>query len=190
MTNLLPLYTTTNPDGELSPQICLLSVPKRGLVILIRVAEKLEINCLIACGMVVGRHCSEDRLRGDESFIVSDAGAKANDVRGAFLINGCNGGDARFVLALHANQLRFRVVWKCVDVDEFVVLGAQQHEVLQVLREKRRTDGIASGTVWHICDNVRDEAEFCVPVARHEIPDEIIVATAVLAAACRSCPEC
>lgn len=98
-------------------------------------------------------------------------------------------GDAILMLRLHLEKNVFRMIRQIIDVHALVVLCAGQHQVVQVSGERWRTNGIAAWPVCTVGHDMRDEAKLSILTAGDQVTDEILVASAILAASPSLGPE-
>jgi hypothetical protein len=188
MPDLLTLNPAPHLGLELPSQILSLNHPVCGLVIAKGAPRHLEVQGLAAGGMTLRRHRRKDRLGRHQRLVVADSGAEPDDVRCALFVNAGDDRNPSFMLGLHSYKDRFGMIGDGVEIDELMVPRAHQHEVLEPARKQGRSDRIAARAAFHVRDNVRDEAEDPILPAGDEVANQIAVASAILAAACRAGP--
>jgi hypothetical protein len=61
------------------------------------------------------------------------------------------------------------------------MLCAEQHQIVHISGERRRSNRIAARPVCTVGDDMRDETELSILTASDQITDKVLVASAVLA---------
>lgn len=92
----------------------------------------------------------------------ADIRGVAQDVRGAVLLDTGNRLDALFMRGLHREQPFLGVPRDIIDIDKLVMHVAEQHQIVDGVRQKRRADRVAAGAVRNVGDDMRHEAESLV----------------------------
>ena len=189
MAHLLPLYPPADLGLELPAQVVALEDPVGGLVVLVGAPDELQVDRLTAGRMVVGRHGREDGLGRNQGFVFADVGPEADDVRRAVFVDRGHDLDPALVLGLHGQEHGLRVAIDIHHIDELVMFGAHQHQVLERPRQLRRAHGVAARVVNTVADNMGDEAEGRVFAPGDQVADLIFIAASVLAASAGASPK-
>lgn len=168
--------------GKDAPEIVLLYCPVILLMVRIIAPDQFDVDRAPLGGVTIGRHRHEDRPGRYQSIALTNVRCKTDHMCGALRRHSTYDGDSIFMLCLHFKQDAFWMIREIVDVHTLVVLGAQQHEIIQVLRKRRRADYIAARSVRTIGYDVRDEAELAILAASNQVSYQILVTPPVLTA--------
>lgn len=188
VSDLLAFNSAAQLRLELAPEVLTLKRPVGRLIVAECASNHFEIQGLSACRMMIGGHRGEDRLRRHQRLVVTDAGRESHDMGRPVFINACDRRDPRFMLRLHSEKNRLRMVGDGLDIDQLVVTRAHEHEVAQASRKLGRSDRIAAGTSFDVCNDMRNEAEDAVLAAGDQVADQIRIASPVLTSTTRPRP--
>ena len=150
-------------------------------MILMRAAANFDIERAVTIGRIaVGKHRRADLLVGDWRVMPADIGGIPQNVGRAVVVDRRDDFNASLVVSLHRQQALFWVLIDCIDVDQFVVDVAEQHQVADVVGEQRRTNQVTARSRRGVGDDVRHEAEILVLGAGDQVPDQGFVASRIL----------
>ncbi|SJM35582.1 hypothetical protein BQ8482_800005 [Mesorhizobium delmotii] len=110
-------------------------------------------------------------------------------MRGAIRLDAACQANPLFVLLLHEEQKLLRMIVRRFIIDQAMVLGAEEHQVRNILGEQRGPDRMTACAIGGVRHDMRNETEHFVFFARQQFTDEFAVAAAILTAPCRPCPE-
>ena len=129
--NLLALNATPNLGLELPSQILPLNRPIGWLIVAKGASHHLEVQGLAAGRMTLWRHRRKDSLSRYQRLVVADGGAEPDDVRCALFVDAGQDRDPSLMLRLHGQKDGLGMISDGIEIDELVVSGAHQHEVLE-----------------------------------------------------------
>ena len=182
MANLARLDPLADLRHKLTVEVFPLKVPVLRLMILMRAAANFDIERAATIGRIaVGKHRRADLFVGDRQVMPADVGGIPQNVGRAVVVDRRDDFNASLVASLHRQQALFRVLIDCIDVDQFVVDVAEQHQVADVVGEQRRTNSVAARSRRGVGDDVRHEAEILVLGTGDQVPDQGFVASRILA---------